>query len=433
MGDRNAGYTCHATLPVCIDSGTRALARLPDPGPVCSNDDPGVREKLSYIRQAWDRARSQGYIKEAITRHTREDFYQLVEGLISGLVMAAGVVAGSTAVFAAFGAAVGFFFGGIGAAPGAAAGARLGFLVGMEILEWLGIGFLVAYVGSRLDKVNAEFSSGARDAFNSCGAAGRIDAAARQMADAIGILFSLILQGIVAYLAKETGRATKGKMGKLADSKLFKLVPALEEWLVKNFSKLEKQYVEEGVIEKTPEAVLPDVSGQYQFSEFEANGKTYKQASGRLGEPGRVKTHRSKSAQTSVSGGTGDDAGHLIGNQFGAPGDARNLSQQNWIANRGGGTYYDLETSWANKLSEGSQVEVTVTDVTRAGEDRPFMREVKWTETAANGVRTEQELTFANTHTPKSRVKQNIEPTVSEPQKDNVIIGPWKGSGPQKP
>jgi hypothetical protein len=384
------------------------------------------------VHLAWERARSRGYIRQAISQHTREDFAQLIEGLVSGLLMAAGLVAGSMVVFSAFGAAVGFFFGGVGAGPGAVAGGRLGFLIAMEILEWLGLAFVVQYVASRLGGVNAAFSHGARTAFDSCGDPSQIDMAAHQMADAIGLLFSLILQGIVAYLAKEVGRASRGKMGKLSGSKLFKLVPALEEWLIKNFSKLEKQFVEEGVIEKTPEALLPDISRQFEFREFEMNGKTYKQARGQLGEPGRVKTHRSTAAQRSVAGGTGDDAGHLIGNQFGAPGDARNLTPQNWIANRGGGTFYELEQTWAEKLSQGSQVEVTVTDVTRAGEDRPFMREVKWTETQPNGTQVHKELTFANTHTPKSRLKQNIEPTVSEPQKDNVITGPWPGSGPPK-
>ncbi len=166
--------------------------------------------------------------------------------------------------------------------------------------------------------------------------------------------------------------------------------------------------------------VLPDISKRFQFRTFEKNGQIYKEASGKLGVPGTVKTHRSKSAQSSVSSGTGDDAGHLLGDRFGAPGSAENLSQQNWIANRQG-TFRQLEDSWAEKLKSGTGVEVKVSDVTRRGEDRPFMRKVEWTETAPNGTQSKHELTFANTHTPKSRDMQSIPPTVSSPQSNNVI------------
>jgi hypothetical protein len=171
---------------------------------------------------------------------------------------------------------------------------------------------------------------------------------------------------------------------------------------------------------RTGQAVkhLPDISRRFRFREWEAGGRTYKQASGRLGRPGAVKTHRSKSAQSKVSSGTGDHAGHLIGDRFGAPGDMRNLSPQNWKSNQG--SYKDLEDRWAKTLKEGGDVHVEVTDVTRKGEDRPFMRRVEWTEITPEGKRTKQTLDFANTHTPQSRQKQGIEPSVSSPQTNNV-------------
>lgn len=165
---------------------------------------------------------------------------------------------------------------------------------------------------------------------------------------------------------------------------------------------------------------LPDISRHFSFRRFEKNGNVYQEASGRLGIPGKVKRHRSKSAQKGVSAGTGDDAGHLIGDRFGPPGTAENLTQQNWKANRQG-TFRQLEDRWAKKLKEGTGIEVKVSDVTRKGEDRPFMRKVEWTEIAPDGKRTSNELTFANTHTPKSRDKQAVPPTVTSPQKDNVI------------
>ena len=73
---------------------------------------------------------------------------------------------------------------------------------------------------------------------------------------------------------------------------------------------------------------LPDISKQFKFRNFEQNGYRYEELSGRLGVPGKVKQHRSSYQQKKVAGGTGDDAGHRIANEFGAPGGAENLSPQ---------------------------------------------------------------------------------------------------------
>ncbi len=166
--------------------------------------------------------------------------------------------------------------------------------------------------------------------------------------------------------------------------------------------------------------VLPDISGQFRFRTFEQNGYKYHVGSGRLGVPGKVKEHRSSYAQSKVSKGTGDDAGHLIGNRFGAPGGTENLGLQNWRANQYG-SFKQLENQWARKLQEGTGIEVVVRDITKAGETRPFARRVEWTEVLPNGQKTRHELTFMNAHTDKSRAMQNIPPTVLSPQTDNVI------------
>src|SRR5512140_335748 len=126
-------------------------------------------------------------------------------------------------------------------------------------------------------------------------------------------------------------------------------------------------------------STLPDVRGQYTFVQTIRNGKTYKQAYGWLGMPNAVETHRSPSEQRKVAGGSGDDAGHLIGNRFGSPGGAANLSLQNWKANRYG-TYHWLEDEWASKRLKGIDIWVQVTDIFRPNETRPFMRNVQWIE-----------------------------------------------------
>lgn len=156
-------------------------------------------------------------------------------------------------------------------------------------------------------------------------------------------------------------------------------------------------------------AELMDVRGQYKFETFTWNGNRYKRAYGWLGTPKQVVTHRSATAQRAEAGGTGDDACHLIGDRFGAPGGAENLSQQNWKANRFG-TYKDLENRWADLRKAKVEVYVQVTDISRPGQRRPFMRNVQWIE--QRGQRqSRSEVIFANAHTPESRLAQGIAPT----------------------
>ena len=165
---------------------------------------------------------------------------------------------------------------------------------------------------------------------------------------------------------------------------------------------------------------LPDISKQFSFRTFKRNGYEYTEATGRLGVPGKVKQHRSKYAQSKVSSGTGDDAGHLIGNRFGAPGGVENLKQQNYITNQNG-TFKQLENEWERKLKRGTGIEVKVVDIAKAGDPRPFARRVEWKEISPNGQAINRELTFMNSHTAKSRVAQDIPPSVLRPQSGNVI------------
>jgi hypothetical protein len=171
---------------------------------------------------------------------------------------------------------------------------------------------------------------------------------------------------------------------------------------------------------KLPARVLPDIRRNFIFRTYAANGYRYQQASGRLGVPGKVQRFRSRSAQSSVSRGTGDDAGHLIGDRFGAPGTAENLTLQQWQTNRYG-TFSQLEDQWAAKLQRGIGIEVDVVDVFKQGESRPFSRKVRWKEIGANGQVTHHDITFMNAHSARSRSQQNIPSTVSGPQRDNVI------------
>ncbi|HEX4808091.1 MAG TPA: DNA/RNA non-specific endonuclease [Bryobacteraceae bacterium] len=164
---------------------------------------------------------------------------------------------------------------------------------------------------------------------------------------------------------------------------------------------------------------LPDISQRFVFRRWTQGSYSYKEASGELGVPGQVTTHRIVSAQRAVSSGTGEHAGHLIGIQFGAPGDERNLGLQNANMNtfaptalqeafRGpGGSYHDLESRWSARLKQGYRITVTVRDKYRTGENRPFSRAVQWSEVAPNGVPgPAQSLEFGNFSSPQSRAAQ---------------------------
>jgi hypothetical protein len=153
--------------------------------------------------------------------------------------------------------------------------------------------------------------------------------------------------------------------------------------------------------------ILPDISKNFRFRTYNIGSDTIKEASGRLGVPGTVMTHRNEAAQRLISEGIGEDAGHLIGNRFGAPGGIENLSPQNWQQNRYG-TFKKLENEWADKLNNGIGIEVTVKDVYKQGETRPWRRIVEWTEIHPNGGTTRGSLDFLNTHSAKSRDAQGI-------------------------
>lgn len=165
---------------------------------------------------------------------------------------------------------------------------------------------------------------------------------------------------------------------------------------------------------------LPDISNRFAFKRRWRQGSfEYEELSGELGEPGKVMTHRSISAQRTMSRGTGEHAGHRIGIQFGAPGDVRNLSLQNPNSNtfapkalqeafRGpGGSYHDLESQWALRLHQGYRIKVLVRDKYRVGEERPISRFVEWTETDPKGrIGAPQRLDFGNFSSPQQRAAE---------------------------
>ena len=150
---------------------------------------------------------------------------------------------------------------------------------------------------------------------------------------------------------------------------------------------------------------LPDVSNQFKYETRKVGKETVKTVSGRLWKPGSVKTHRDPDEQRRVSSGTGEDAGHLIGNRFGAAGGEKNLSRQNWMQNRYG-TFKDLENQWADKLGRGYSIIASVSDYFKEGEERPYKRVVVWTEVTPDGKQQDFRMTYGNFESVRSREAQ---------------------------
>ena len=171
---------------------------------------------------------------------------------------------------------------------------------------------------------------------------------------------------------------------------------------------------------------LVDVSSRFKFREVKAaDGSLVREASMRLGVPGKVVLHPKK-----ISSSTGDDIGHFIGERFGPPDLPGNYGPQNWMQNQFG-TWKQMENRWAEKLQSGSDIEVTVQEFTRPGETRPWKREVQWKETSPNGSVSEESMTFLNTHSPKSRERQGIPSTVPPDHPGATILRPrFRGQPP---
>lgn len=162
-----------------------------------------------------------------------------------------------------------------------------------------------------------------------------------------------------------------------------------------------------------------DVSSGFRTITRVDGDRRFLETTGRLGVPSKVQQYRSRFAQRQISAGTGDDAGHRAGSQFGAPGGIANLARQNSIQNQGGGTWFRMEGVWAEQLEHGVGIEIKVTDAFRQNEARPYKRNVEWTEIHPDGrriTRTEIEnATFVNFETPKSRQAAGYEPPKDAP------------------
>jgi len=162
------------------------------------------------------------YIPAAVARHVEDSVVAILESL---LWMAVGAVA-LLAITTVIGAAIGALAGGAGAAPGAAAG----FEVGMALLEWMGLGFLIAWIGGAVARIGAAFGAFFAAVWTARGDNRALDRAARAFAEAIGTLAAVLVEAVVMWAISIGVKAAVGKLKGTALGRAFGET-RLGEWL----------------------------------------------------------------------------------------------------------------------------------------------------------------------------------------------------------
>jgi hypothetical protein len=164
---------------------------------------PDLTERVQAVVEAYLRALR--LAPAAVYRETGCQLDQIIDGLLPGLLQMLAALGICGMAGASAGAAVGFFLGGVGAAPGAIVGGELGLEAGTALLTWMGLGFLAAAIGQGMGELTGVLRRAIHCAWHAPEhryPPFEIDRAAEDLARAVGILFRLILQGLLAYVLK---------------------------------------------------------------------------------------------------------------------------------------------------------------------------------------------------------------------------------------
>jgi hypothetical protein len=200
-----------------------------------------VLERADAVLKALNAAYQ--YIPAALLEATGQELYAVVQGIIPAVLLALAIIACTTALGAAAGAVVGFLAGGVGAAPGAVLGAEAGFDVGLVLLNVLGIGFLVAYIGRSLLDAAVTAGEAVKEAWGAIDDPKtknqRIDHAAHRFADAVALVFRGVLQGVVAFLLAKGTAAAASRVAELVGKlRASKIGAGFAEWVERNWQGL---------------------------------------------------------------------------------------------------------------------------------------------------------------------------------------------------
>jgi hypothetical protein len=192
--------------PQMVVDGTTNLQVGARARPLSTEEDNGLNYYKRRVQAVWDafyRAISRYFLSACVAR-TGQDFREFFEALLPGLKLAVEVWLGSVLSLGALAAIAGAVLsGGAAAVPCGLAGAEAGSAIGLAVLEWMGLGFVVYYVAGHLHESRVRINKGLVAAWESGGDPARVDQAAHEIADGLAFLASLALQGLVAYAAKE--------------------------------------------------------------------------------------------------------------------------------------------------------------------------------------------------------------------------------------
>ena len=206
-------------------------------------------------KASWNRAWDEGYVEAAVLDHVGKDAADVLKGVLIGT--AAGLMAlfiGET-VGAVAGSAVGAYFSAGNPAAAMATG-KLGAFIGRTIVKGalvvMGIVFLVEYLVTHIEDVGRyaidayDYAVRQAPVFEGPAYDLTIDLAARALAEAIGVLFSLILSALVIYTTQRLAQ-NEGSDGlkQLTESKLTQWSTGLIKWLIPNLSNLRMRQLRE--------------------------------------------------------------------------------------------------------------------------------------------------------------------------------------------
>lgn len=137
-------------------------------------------------------ARSKKYMLASMAAHALDALGEALQVLIDMIIISVGVLAVTTAI----GALVGSLAGGVGAGPGA----YVGFEIGMFLLKWMGLAFLVTWFAGKMDRIAVAFGRFISTVWDADGDDALLEQGAIEFAEAVGVLVSTLVEGLVIYL-----------------------------------------------------------------------------------------------------------------------------------------------------------------------------------------------------------------------------------------
>jgi hypothetical protein len=240
---RVPGPICGSTKPQDINDGTVARTVNCPPGQQDAWHLREFRRRAGFVAQAFDIA-GRNYIAQSVQRRAGADAYDVTKEIFWAMVPALGALVLTTLVGMIVGGGIAALVGGIGGALGTVIGGKVGYVVGIGLLSFMGVPYLLPFIVTKLGDVGDSMKCGILRAWHSAGGEAEIDVAAREMADAVGIFFTLLLEGLVLFLTEAASRNGAVKAMKLLrGSRLFRSCPRLERWLLLNFGRLRAKYV----------------------------------------------------------------------------------------------------------------------------------------------------------------------------------------------